>query len=178
MAPPSNPTLGPTVREPTMVYGVYVRRHVKENSKVELYERIRRDARVEGVGIRELARRYEVHRRTVREALEVAVPPPRKVAERESPALGPFKEIIEGWLRAEIVDKVPVKQRHTARRVWQRLCDEHDAEVSESAVRGFVADVKAELTNLGGEVTVVQEHAPGQEAEVDFGEFEAWIQTS
>ena len=149
---------------------------MKKESKVELYERIRRDRRVdEQVSIRELARRHQVHRRTVREALASAVPTPRKVAERESPALGAYREIIRGWLTADVVDKVPVKQRHTARRVWQRLVEEHGAQVSESSVRGFVAEVKAELTGVATEVTIVQEHAPGEQAEVDFGEFTARI---
>jgi hypothetical protein len=109
---------------------------------VELYERIRKDHRDEQLGVRALARRYRVHRRTVREALGSAVPPPRKTPKRESPALGPWKEVIRGWLEAEVADQVPRKQRHTARRVWQRLVEEHDAQVSESAVRGFVAEVR------------------------------------
>jgi ActR/RegA family two-component response regulator len=49
---------------------------MKEKSKVELYERIRRDRRLEEIGIRELARRYGVHRRTVRDALELGGPDP------------------------------------------------------------------------------------------------------
>jgi transposase len=148
---------------------------VKEKSKVELYERIRRDRRVEEASIRELARRHEVHRRTVRAALDSAVPEPRKIAERDAPVLGPHHDTIRGWLRADIVDGVPVKQRHTARRVWQRLLDEHEVAVSESAVRRFVAEVKSELADVAGEVTVVQQHAAGKEAEVDFGEFEARV---
>ena len=70
---------------------------------------------------------------------------------------------------------VAVKQRHTARRVWQRLVAEHGARVSESAVRGFVAQVRAELSDAAGDVTVVQEHVAGADAEVDFGEFRARI---
>jgi len=37
-------------------------------SRVELFEQIRRDRRVEGLSIRELAERHGVHRRTVRPA--------------------------------------------------------------------------------------------------------------
>ena len=37
--------------------------------KVELYERIRRDSRIEGLSVRALAARHHVHRRTVRLAL-------------------------------------------------------------------------------------------------------------
>jgi transposase len=113
--------------------------------------------------------------RTVREALASAVPAPRKTAVRESPAMGPWRELARGWLEADVAERVPVKQRHTARRVWQRLTEDHGAQVSESTIRLFVAGVKAELQQLAAEVTVVQEHAPGAEAEVDFGEFEARI---
>ena len=45
---------------------------------MEIFEQIRRDRRLEGVSIRELAERHRVHRRTVRQALVSAVPPPRK----------------------------------------------------------------------------------------------------
>ena len=51
-------------------------------SKVELFEAIRRDHRREGLSIRALSDKYEVHRRTVRQALESAVPPERKVPVR------------------------------------------------------------------------------------------------
>ena len=77
---------------------------------MELYERIRRDRRDEEASIRELSRRYGVHRRTVHEALSSATPPARKVAERESPALGPWKATIRGWLEADVGDKVPPKE--------------------------------------------------------------------
>jgi transposase len=114
-----------------------------------------------------------VHRRTVREALASATPPARKVPERESPALGPWMGVVRAWLEAD--RQVPKKQRHTARRVWQRLAAEHGAEVAESTVRALVARVNFELDNTLGRVTVPQTHLPGEEAECDFGEFMAWI---
>ena len=140
---------------------------------MEQFERIRRDHREEGLSVRALAAKHRVHRRAVRQALASSVPPPRKTPERESPALGPYREIVRGWLREDLA--VPRKQRHTARRVWQRLVAEHGAEVAESTVRAFVAEVRSELGNDGGSVTVAQLHYPGEEAEVDFGEFRAWI---
>ncbi|WP_246398127.1 hypothetical protein [Mycobacterium vicinigordonae] len=47
-------------------------------SRVEVFEQIRRDHRLEGLSIRELAERHRAHRRTVRQALASALPPPRK----------------------------------------------------------------------------------------------------
>ena len=65
--------------------------------------------------------------------------------------------------------KAPKKQRHTARRVWQRLVDEHGAEVSEGTVRRYVAAVKGRRAIPLAEVMVPQTHPLGYEAEVDFG---------
>jgi transposase len=143
-------------------------------SRVELYERIRKDSRDEGLSIRGLAQKHRVHRRTVREALASAAPLERKSPERESPALGPWMMLIRAWLVAD--REVPPKQRHTARRVWQRLVAEYGAVVAESTVRAYVAQVNFELDNLRFAVTVPQTHGPGEEAECDFGEFMAWIE--
>ena len=67
-------------------------------SRVEIFERIRRDHEQEELSIRALADRHGVHRRTVRQALESATPPPRKVPERVRPVMGPYEELIRGWL--------------------------------------------------------------------------------
>lgn len=135
-------------------------------SRVEQFEDIRKER---DLGVRGLARKYHVHRRTVRQALESATPPERKVAERHSPALGEYKQIVREWLVAD--QQAPRKQRHTAHKIWQRLRDEHGARIAESTVRTFVAEVRFELNNLLSLVTVPQQHGPGEEAEVDFGEF-------
>ncbi|MDQ4129679.1 MAG: hypothetical protein M3133_01585 [Actinomycetota bacterium] len=58
-------------------------------SKVELYEQIRKvRQREQSVSIRELARRFHVHRRDVRQALVSALPPPHQVPARPAPVLG------------------------------------------------------------------------------------------
>jgi transposase len=71
----------------------------------------------------------------------------------------------------------PRKQRHTARRILARLIEEHGAdELSYSTVRDYVRVRRAQIDVEAGrrvEVFVPQEHAPGAEAEVDFGE--VWI---
>ena len=136
-----------------------------------MFAAIRRDARVEECSIRELADRYHVHRRTVRQALASAVPPPRKTPARTSPRLAPFQSAIDGMLRADL--DAPKKQRHTARRVLARLVDEHGAaELSYSTVRDYVARRRPEIAAEAGRPLeagcVPQTHPPAAEAEVDF----------
>jgi transposase len=144
-------------------------------SRVELFARIRRDARVEGLSIRELARRHGVGRPTVRQALAQADPPARKPRVRTAPRLDMFKPAIDGMLRQDLDE--PRKQRHTARRVFARLAEEHGAtELSYSTVRDYVRRRRPEIDTEAGrlpETFVPQEHAPAAEAEVDFGE--VWV---
>ena len=143
-------------------------------SRVELFEQIRRDWRAGGMSIRELAVRHHVHRRTVRQAVASAVPPPRKeYPQRPRPALDRYTQLIDEWLLAD--KQVPRKQRHTARRIWQRLVAEHGATLAEVTVSRYVARRRVELGLDKTEVMVPQAHAPGAEAEVDFGEFHAQI---
>jgi transposase len=138
-----------------------------KRSKVELYEQIRKAHDRDGLSIRALARRFGVHRRMVRDALVSPTPPPRKLAERPAPALGPSKATIDRWLAEDLL--APKKQHHTARRIWQRLVEEQDARVSEGTVRRYVARAKGRRPIPLAEVMVPQAHPLGYEAEVDFG---------
>lgn len=106
-------------------------------SRAEHFAAIRRDHRVDGLSIRTLADRYGVHRRTVRQALESAIPPPRKTPRRVAPRLKRFEPAVDDMLRSDL--DAPKKQRHTARRIWARLLDEHGAAgLSYSTVRDYV----------------------------------------
>ncbi|MGH3739295.1 MAG: IS21 family transposase, partial [Micromonosporaceae bacterium] len=137
----------------------------------------RRDVRVEGLSIRALADRYRVHRRTVRQALGSAVPPRRRSPARRAPVLESVRRLIEGMLVEDL--KAPPKRRHTARRVFERLVDEHDAGVSYSTVSHCVAvrrpQIAAGARDRAGVLDgyVPQSHEPGREAEVDFAE--VWV---
>jgi hypothetical protein len=104
-------------------------------SRVEQFEQIRRDRDREGLSIRALAERHGVHRRAVRQALASAVPPAKRApVSRPAPKLGAYRAVIDSWLMAD--REAPRKQRHTAKRIHQRLVDEHGAEVAEVTVTG------------------------------------------
>jgi len=102
---------------------------VEARSRVEQFESIRRGHR-DGASIRDLADSHGVHRRTVRAALQDAVPASRAIPELAFPVSGVWEPIVSGWLVAD--QEVHRKQRHTAKRMWERLVEEHDAVISES----------------------------------------------
>ncbi len=138
-----------------------------ELSRVGLFEAIRRDVRREELSVRALAKRYGVHRRTVRQALGSPVPPPRKSRTSVAPKLDPVKPLIDAMLREDLT--APRKQRHTARRVLARLVDEHGVgDISYSAVRDYVrvrrVQINAEAGRCVEEAFVPQTHGPAAEA--------------
>ncbi|WP_329265924.1 hypothetical protein OG223_08965 [Streptomyces sp. NBC_01478] len=87
-----------------------------------LSREIRRDSRTEKLSIHELSRHYGVHRRLVREALTSPWPAPRKPMPPRPSVIDPYKYLIDAILRADL--DAPRKQRHTAKRVFDRLVDE------------------------------------------------------
>ena len=123
-------------------------------SRVELFEQIRRDRRLEELSIRELAERHGVHRRTVRQALAMT----RSRRRARSTARGRGRRSI-AWvdgdrrLAAGRRD-APRKQRHTARRVWQRLVAEHGARAGGGdgvALRRAASGRARAVTGRGGD---------------------------
>jgi transposase len=88
--------------------------------------------------------------------------------------LDAWKPLIAAWVTAD--ERLPKKQRHTGRRIWQRLVAEHSAELGESTVRKYVARLRRELGGGVACVTVPQVHHPGAEAEVDFAELWVWLE--
>jgi len=89
----------------------------------------------------------------VRQALASAVPPPRKAYHRRSRSgLDPYVGVIDSWLLAD--RDVPRKQRHTARRVWQRLVAEHGARLAEVMVSRYVVRRRVGLDLDSVEVAV------------------------
>jgi transposase len=145
---------------------------VNRSAKVELFEHIRREYEFGGRSVRSIAKELGVHRRMVRQALENALPPDRKAVLRPAPRLDPVKEFIEEILRLD--QRAPRKQRHTAHRIWVRLCQEAPTcPVAESTIRAYVRRRKQELGWVAGEVHIPQCYGFGQEAQVDW--YEAFV---
>jgi transposase len=90
---------------------------------VELYLKVRLAIR-DGMSAREAARHFGVSRESVKKMLSFSVPPGyRRMAPIKRPKLDGFTEIIDQWLGDDVGR--PRKQRHTAKRVFDRLRDEH-----------------------------------------------------
>jgi transposase len=92
--------------------------------EVEIYGRVRRAVRVEGRSQRAVAREFGLSRETVRMMLEFAVPPGyRRQQPVRRPKLGPWIGVIDAILDDD--RQRPAKQRHTAKRIFDRLREEH-----------------------------------------------------
>jgi transposase len=131
---------------------------------VEVYARIRRAVQVDGMSIREAAREFGLSRKTIRKMLQFSLPPGyqrKKPVAR--PKLGPWLGIIDQILADDQTQ--PKKQRHTAKRIFDRLKAEHDFGGGYTIVKDYVR--QARLTHK--EVFVPLAHSPG-DAQADFGE--------
>ena len=131
---------------------------------VELYARVRRACHVEGMSVREAARKFGLHRDTVRKMLRYSVPPGYRCGkQRARPKLDPYTAIIDQILDSDRL--LPKKQRHTATRIFKRLRTEHGFCGGITIVKDYVRERR-----LGGrEMFVPLTHAPGH-GQADFGE--------
>lgn len=132
--------------------------------QIQSIRRMRRN----GESIAAIARRQHVSEPTVRKYLRMddlsEKPPVRK---RRGSVIDPYLPLIGQWLAEDRASWR--KQRHTATRIWERLRDEHGAEVSLSTVTRAVARLRREsAVEPGGSFMDLVWH-PG-EAQADFGE--------
>jgi transposase len=141
--------------------------------KVEQYEYIRTGYRVYGHSISELVRQTGHSKNTIRKVLRNEYSGYSARSHQPMPALDGFTEIIDAWLEQD--KKQPRKQRHTARRVYHRLVKEHGFQGSEPAVRRYVRQAKARIGLNGQRAHIPGEPDPGREAEVDWGDFKAYV---
>jgi transposase len=105
--------------------------------QVETYGRVRRAVLVEGRSRRAVAREFGISRTTIEKMPRYSVPPgyQRQLPIRR-PKLGPWLGVIDAILKD---DKTrPAKQRHTAKRIFERLKEEHGFTGGYTVVKDYV----------------------------------------
>jgi hypothetical protein len=138
-------------------------------AKVELYEQIRREYEFGSGSIIGVARKLSVHRRMVREAVRSAVPAQRKKTERSHLKMALAVAFIDAVLAAD--RKAPRKQRHTAKRIRERMRVEvPGCTAAERTVRQYVERRKQELGFARRETFVPQSYDLGVEVQIDWYE--------
>ena len=136
---------------------------------VELYLRVRLACHVDGLSQREAASRFGLARETVKKMLRHSEPPGyRRRQPPKRPKLDPFTDVIDRILEDDRT--VHRKQRHTAKRVFERLRDEHGFAGGQTIVKDYVR----ERRRRSREMFVPLVHPPGH-AQADFGEADAII---
>ncbi|MBA4603440.1 hypothetical protein [Thermoactinomyces mirandus] len=97
------------------------------------YEFIRKQHILLGKSIRQISRETGYSRQIIRKALKSTDFPKYKLSkQKQKPVMDSVKHIIEEWLRQD--EQAPPKQRHTARRIYQRLVEEYGFTGGESTV--------------------------------------------
>ena len=131
---------------------------------MELYGRVRRAVLVEGKSERTVAREFGIARETVRKMLRYAIPPGyRREQPVKRPKLGPWLGVIDAILEED--KNQPRKQRHTAKRIFDRLRQEHAYSGGYTMVKDYVRLQRVRTREMFVPLT----HAPGG-AQADFGE--------
>lgn len=110
-------------------------------------EFIRKKHFIEGWSIRKIAKNLGISRQSVRKALASSeIPRYKLTVPRPCPVMDPYKDLIMSWLEAD--KKAPPKQRHTAKRIHDRLVEEYGFTGGESTVRHFVRKLKDSKTEV------------------------------
>ena len=123
---------------------------------VDLYGRVRRAHFVEGMSIRQVVRMFNLHRSTVKKMLEYSVPPGyQRQQPPRRPKLDPYKGVIDRILEDD--RSLPKKQRHTARRIYDRLEDEHGFLGKYTIVKDYVRERRRQTREMFVPLT----HSPG-----------------
>src|SRR3954463_12231044 len=137
---------------------------------MENWAEIRRRVLADGLSKRGACREYEIHWDTLQKILAHPEPPGyRRAAPRPRPKLDPFLPVIHQILEGD--REAPKKQRHTGRRIFERLRDEHGYQGGLTIVKQAVADRRLR----SAEVFVPLAHPPG-EAQVDFAQAEVALE--
>jgi len=131
---------------------------------VEVYAKVRRFCIADGNSVRYASRFFGISRATVRKILAYSEPPGYRRKEPVArPILGPYVGVIGHILESDRA--MPKKQRHTARRIFERLRDEHGFSGGYTIVKDYVWSKR----QSSREMFIPLHHPPGH-GQADFGE--------
>ena len=131
------------------------------------YTKVRGMKEKEKLSVREISQQTGFHRQTINKIIEYGAPPGyQRKAQPACPILDPYKPIIDEILDADKTARP--KQKHTVKRIFDRLKEEHNFPGGYTIVKDYVRAVKRKTK----EAFVPLEFGPG-EAQVDWGE--SWI---
>jgi transposase len=132
--------------------------------RVELYARVRHAVLIEGISERAAADRFGINPRTVSKMLKFSIPPGYV---RKKPPVRPTLDAFTGVIDAILIadQDRPKKQRHTSKRIFERLHDEHGFTGGITIVKDYVAQWRLRTREMFVPLT----HPPGH-AQADFGE--------
>lgn len=132
--------------------------------EVDEYDRIRYLFAVKGMSRRAIAGMLGISRNTVKKYCRgECLPGERKPARRECKVTGPVRDVVMKWLEED--EMAPKKQRHTARRVYDRLVKEYGFRGGQSTIRRLVREIRPKDTAY-----IPLEFDPGEAVQVDWGE--------
>jgi len=134
---------------------------------VDQYEFIRTGYRLYKKSIKRLARETGHSINTIRKIIKGEFQGYKQRENQPYPTLGGYLEIIDSWLIAD--KEVPKKQRHTARRIYNRLVKSYEFTGAESTVRAYVKSAKARLGINNTGVFIPLDPEAGIEGEIDWG---------
>jgi transposase len=131
---------------------------------MEIWSEIRREVLTGAWSKRAAIAKNKVGWHTLKKIMAHDEPPGyRQTKQRPKPKLDVFLPLIRQMLEDD--GKAPPKQKHTARRIFERLRDEHGYTSGETVVKDAVREWRISRR----EVFLPLSHPPG-EAQVDFGE--------
>jgi transposase len=134
---------------------------------VYIQEAVRKAHLKDGKSQRQIAKELGLARNTVSRLLQTPAGENRRYRLRKTkpkPAIAQYAEWIQAVLKQD--EQAPRKQRHTARRIYERLCEECDYQGSERTVRRTIAELKEKRP----EVFLPLGFEPGEMAQVDWAE--------
>ncbi|MDD3041266.1 IS21 family transposase [Bacteroides sp.] len=142
--------------------------------EVDLYYRIR-TLYNEGESIRSIAKRLGISRQTAKKYCEGNTHPDvRKTYTREADVItDEVRDFIKACLEEDKLMQLP-KQKHTAKRIYDRLVNEKHFTGGESTIRNAVKALRIEVS-VPPQADMPLEYEPGDAAQIDWGEATVYI---